>query len=101
MADVSVRCSHCKGSIHVGEESETLVVDGEGGFICELCVNFEKDLSDTIAKVIVKHVIGRMVKRIKGNYCIACGIPLDPRCSGCYSCDDCEAERKDEHESNG
>ena len=62
---VSVKCSRCKDSIRITDEDETLIVDGTGGFLCELCVDLEKDLARMLANIIVKHVVARMARKIK------------------------------------
>lgn len=58
-----VECSRCKESVYIGEEEETFAVDSSGGFLCELCIELEKDLISSIAKVLVKHTVARMMRK--------------------------------------
>jgi hypothetical protein len=58
---LAFKCARCKDSIPISDEGECLMVDGTGGFLCELCVDLKEDL----AKIIVKYVTKRIERALK------------------------------------
>lgn len=59
-----VKCSRCKELIYIREKTERLTVNSDGGFLCDLCIELEKDLLDSLSKILVRHAVARVLKKM-------------------------------------